>query len=188
MLASNHARETLMADDLVDRLLAQTGLHIGTSRDTRNDAPAQVARIMVSALPGGSGVTFDYEGLTVLTNAERPFGHSEHAMLARTSNGLALYTAHIHASVVTELRETEPGTFESVEGASPFPLAIRIEVPAARHLTYGTFRGYVVIQATKTNRPKRTATPMTAHTAKMPKLRHARSFVSGRLMPASRRQ
>jgi hypothetical protein len=136
MLASNHQRETLMADDLVDRLLAQTGLHIGTSRDTRNDAPAQVARIMVSALPGRSGVTFDYEGLTVLTNDERPFGHSEHAMLARTSKGLALFTAHIHAPVVTELRETEPGTFEDVEGASPFPLAIRIEVPAARHLTY----------------------------------------------------
>jgi hypothetical protein len=125
-----------MADDLVDQLLNQTGLHIGTSRDTRNDAPSQVARIMVSALPGRSGVTFDYEGLTLQTSDNRPFGHSEHAMLARTSAGLALFTAHIHAPVVAELRETEPGTFESIEGASPFPLTIRIEVPAARHLTY----------------------------------------------------
>jgi hypothetical protein len=125
-----------MADDLVDRLLVQTGLHVGTSRDTREDAAAQVARILVTALPGRTGVTFDYEGLTLLTNQERPFGHSEHSVLGRTSSGLALYTAHIHASVLTELRESEPGYFESVEGASPFPFAIRIEVPSANRLIY----------------------------------------------------
>lgn len=125
-----------MAEDLVDRLLAQTGLHVGTSHETRDDAAPQVARITVTALPGRSGVTFDYEGLTLLTNRERPFGHSEHAMLGRTSRGLALYTAHIHAPVLTELRETEPGDFEAVEGASPFPLAIRIEVPSAGQLIY----------------------------------------------------
>jgi hypothetical protein len=125
-----------MAEELVDRLLAQTGLHVGTSRDTREDAAPQVARIMVTALPGRAGVTFDYEGLTPLTNQERPFGHSEHSVLGRTSSGLALYTAHVHASVLTELRETEPGCFESVEGASPFPLAIRIEVPSASRLIY----------------------------------------------------
>jgi hypothetical protein len=125
-----------MADDLVDRLLAQRGLHIGTSRDTRDDVAPQVARIMVTALPGRSGVTFDYEGLTLLTNQEHPFGHSEHAVLGRTSRGQALYTAHIHAPVLTELRETAPGDFEAVEGASPFPLAIRIEVPSAGRLIY----------------------------------------------------
>ena len=125
-----------MPDDLVDQLLAQTGLHVGTSRDTREDAAPQVARILVTPLPGRSGVTFDYEGLTVLTNQKRPFGHSERAVLGRTSSGLALYTAHIHAPVLTELRETEPGDFEAVEGASPFPLAIRIEVPSAGRLIY----------------------------------------------------
>ena len=125
-----------MSDDLVDRLLAQTGLHVGTSRDTREDATPQVARIVVTALPGRSGVTFDYEGLTPLTNQERPFGHSEHSMLGRTSSGLALYTAHIHAPMLTVLRETEPGCFASGEGGSPFPLAIRIEVPSARRLIY----------------------------------------------------
>jgi len=123
-------------DDLVDRLLGQTGLHVGTSRDTREDAAPQVARIMVTPLPGRCGVTFDYEGLTVLTNQVRPFGHSEHAVLGRTSSGLALYTAHIHAPVLTELRETEPGNFEAVEGSSPFPLEISIEVPSARRLIY----------------------------------------------------
>jgi hypothetical protein len=125
-----------MTDDLVDRLLAQTGLHVGTSRDTREDATPQVARIVVTALPGRSGVTFDYEGLTLLTNQERPFGHAEHSVLGRTANGVALYTAHIHAPMLTELRETEPGSFESGEGASPFPLAIRIEVPSAGRLIY----------------------------------------------------
>jgi len=125
-----------MADDLVDQLLAQSGLHIGTSRDTRDDAPPQVARIMVTALPGRCGVSFDYEGLTLLTNEKRPFGHAEHAVLGRTSRGLALYTAHLHAAVLTELQETEPGNFEAVEGASPFPLAIRIEVPSSGRLLY----------------------------------------------------
>src|ERR1700726_1274672 len=125
-----------MADDLVDRLFAQTSLHLGTSRDMREDAAPQVARIMVTPLPGRSGVTFDYEGLTLLTTQGRPFGHSEHAVLGRTSSGLALYTAHIHAPVLTELRETEPGDFEAVEGASPFPLAIRIEVPSPGRLVY----------------------------------------------------
>ena len=124
-----------MADDLVDRLLAQTGLHVGTDRDpTSDDRAPQVARIMVAALPGGSGVMFDYEGLS--QSQQRPRPHSEHAVLGRTSHGLTLYTAHIHAPVLTELRELEPGYFEAVEGASPFPLAIRIEVPSDRRLVY----------------------------------------------------
>jgi hypothetical protein len=125
-----------MAADLVDRLLGQTGLHVGTTRDTRDDTAPQAARIMVSALPGRSGVTFDYEGLNVLTRPERPFGHAEHAVLARTTNGLALYSGHIHAAVLTELRETEPGSFEPPEGMSPFALAIRVEVPSARRILY----------------------------------------------------
>ncbi len=125
-----------MAQDLVDRLLARTGLHIGTTRDTREDAAPQAARIMVTPLPGRSGVTFDYEGLNLLMNPARPFGHSEHAMLARTSNGLTLYSAHIHAPMLTELRQKAPGEFEAVEGASPFPLAIGIEVPSDGRLTY----------------------------------------------------
>src|SRR4051794_14226429 len=125
-----------MARDLIDRLLAQTGLHIGTTRDTREDAAPQAARIMVTPLPGRSGVTFDYEGLNLLMNPARPFGHSEHAMLARTSNGLTPYSAHIHAPTLTELRQTAPGEFEAIEGASPFLLAIHIEVPSDGRLTY----------------------------------------------------
>ena len=124
-----------MADDFVDRLLAQTGLYVGSDRSPIEDYPApQVARIVVSALPGRSGVMFDYEGLSVNQEARVP--HREHAVLGRTSKGLALYTANIHAPMLIELRESEPGYFEAVEGASPFPLAIRIELPSARRLTY----------------------------------------------------
>ena len=124
-----------MADDLVDQLLAQSGFYVGTDRDpTSDDRAPQVARIVVTALPGRSGVMFDYEGLS--QNRERPRPHAEHAVLARTSKGLALYSAHIHAPVLTELRETEPGYFEAVDGASPFPIAIRIEVPSAGRLIY----------------------------------------------------
>lgn len=124
-----------MAQDLVDRLLAQTGVYVGTDRDpTSDDRAPQVARIVVAALPGRSGVMFDYEGLSL--NQQRPRPHLEHALLARTSNGLALYSAHIHAPILTELRETGPGYFEAVEGASPFPIAIRIEVPTSGRLIY----------------------------------------------------
>src|SRR5438093_12327454 len=82
-----------MADDLVDRLLAQTGLYVGRSLQVP-DQLEQVARIMVTALPGRSGVTFDYEGLS--QNQDYPRPHAEHAVLGRTSSGPALYTAHIH--------------------------------------------------------------------------------------------
>jgi len=125
-----------MAADLVDRLLGQTGLHVGTSSDTRDDAAPQAARIMVTALPGRSGVTFDYEGLNLLTTHERPFGHAEHAVLAQTATGLTLYSANIHAPILMELHETQPGDFEAPAGASPFPLAIRVEVPSAGRLLY----------------------------------------------------
>lgn len=97
-----------MALDLVDQLLDQTGLYLGTTSDTRGDADPQAARILVTALPGGCGVSFDYEGLNLATSSERKFGHLEHALLARTGRGLALYTAHIHAPVLTELSERNP--------------------------------------------------------------------------------
>ena len=124
--------------DLVDRLLAQTGLYVGTDRrpdgHERPYPTAQIARIDVAALPGGSGVSFDYEGLS--GSVERRMTHHEHAVLARTGNGLVLHSASIHAPVLLELRESEPGYFRAVAGATPFPVAIRIEVPADGQLVY----------------------------------------------------
>jgi hypothetical protein len=43
--------------------------------------------------------------------------------------------------MLIELRETEPGYFRAAEGAAPFPMAIRIEVPSARHLIYSWLFG-----------------------------------------------
>lgn len=124
-----------MADDLVNRLLAQTGVYVGTDRDAAGSERApQVARIVVTPLPGRSGVMFDYEGLS--QSGERPRPHLEHALLARTPSGLALYSAHNHAPTLTELRETEPGYFETGDGAGPYPIAIRVEVPSPGRLIY----------------------------------------------------
>ena len=127
-----------MSNDLVDRLLAQTGLYVGTDRrpegHERPYQAAQIARIHVRALPGRVGVTFDYEGLS--SSSERRVTHGEHAVLARTAHGLSLYSASIHAPVLVELREGEPGYFKAVEGATPFPMAIRIEIPATGELVY----------------------------------------------------
>ena len=123
-----------MAKDLVDQLLAQPGLYLGPQRDPSNpgEESHSVARIMVTALPGNSGVSFDYEVLS----AENGRPHAEHTVLARTAEGPMLFTAHVHAPVLTPLREQEPGYFAPAEGDSPFPMAIRIEVPEKGRIVY----------------------------------------------------
>ncbi len=119
--------------DLVDALVARPGLYAGPQADpTGQHGSGGVARIVVTALPGGSGVMFDYEVLH--PNGER--GHLEHAMLVRTTAGLVLTTSHTHAPLTTVIPETEPGYFEAAEGTAPFPTAIRLEVPEPGHLIY----------------------------------------------------
>ena len=136
--AAGHRYGAFVPDDLVERLLGQTGLYVGTDRrpegHERQYTATQIARIQVSPLPGGSGVAFDYEGLS--GNPERRMTHAEHAVLARTAHGLTLYSASIHAPMLIELPEREPGYFEAAKDAAPFPLAIRIEIPASGQLVY----------------------------------------------------
>ena len=119
--------------DLVDQLIEKPGLYLGSSVDPTGDHPNEgsVANIVVTALPGGAGVAFDYDVLA-------PDGkhHSEHTVLGRTSHGLALITAHSHGNVVTVIPESEPGYFVAGEGDSPFPMAIRIEVPEPGRIVY----------------------------------------------------
>jgi hypothetical protein len=120
--------------DLVDQLLARPGLYVGPQADPNDksgNAPS-AARIAVAALPGDSGVSMDYEVLSSTGGRV----HAEHAVLARTAHGLVLVTAHTHSSVTTIMRETEPGYFPAAEGDSPFPMAIRLEVPDPGHLVY----------------------------------------------------
>jgi hypothetical protein len=120
--------------DLVELLISRPGLYVGPQSNP-TDAPGTaptVARVDVSALPGGSGVMMVYEVLTPTDGVV----HHEHALLARTPQGLTLVTSHTHADVTTVLSESEPGYFEPIDGAAPFPMAIRLEVPEPGHLIY----------------------------------------------------
>jgi hypothetical protein len=120
--------------DLVESLLAHPGLYVGPQADPEDSSgnPPSVARIDVTVLPGGSGVMFEYDVLS-------PGGgrvHHEHSVLAKTTTGLVLVTSHSHADTTTVISESEPGYFEASEEASPFPMAIRLEVPEPGHLIY----------------------------------------------------
>ena len=120
--------------DLLDQLISNPGLYVGSDVDPtegHGSGPA-AARILVQLLPGGAGVAMDYECL----RPEAGRVHEEHAVLARTPSGLVLLTAHSHAPVAAVLHETEPGLFPAAEGDSPFPMAIRLEVPEPGHLRY----------------------------------------------------
>jgi hypothetical protein len=125
--------------DLVELLLSKPGLYIGpqTAPEERPDAAPSVARIEVTPLPGGSGVMMEYEVLR-----GDGVGHHEHAVLARSPHGLVLVTSHSHADVTTVLHESEPGYFTPDEDSAPFPMAIRLEVPAAGHLVYSWSYGW----------------------------------------------
>jgi hypothetical protein len=120
--------------DLVESLVANPGLYVGPQADPEDSSgnPPSVARVNVTVLPGRSGVMFEYDVLS-------PSGgrvHHEHAVLARTTTGLVLVTSHSHADTTTVVTESEPGYFEPPEGAAPFPMAIRLEVPEPGHLIY----------------------------------------------------
>ncbi len=119
--------------DLLDALIANPGLYCG-SQDQPDDPSntGSTARIVVALLPGGAGVSFDYE---VVSRTDGRV-HLERATLARTMSGLVLATAHSHGTVLTIMPETEPGTFPSTGATSPFPIQIRLEVPEAGKLIY----------------------------------------------------
>jgi hypothetical protein len=126
--------------DLVDALFNKPGLYVGvdTAPDHGAEGAPSVARIEVTPLPGGSGVVMAYEVLSPVDGV----GHHEHAVLARTTTGLVLVTSHSHAEVTTVLSESEPGYFPAAEGAAPFPMAIRLEVPEPGHLVYSWSYGW----------------------------------------------
>ena len=120
--------------DLVETLLNGVGLYCGSQVDpTGATGPSgSIARILVTALPGGAGVSMDYEVLS----AEGGLVHAERSTLARTTRGVVLVTAHTHADILTVLSETEPGYFPAENDDAPFPMAIRLEVPEPGQLIY----------------------------------------------------
>jgi hypothetical protein len=113
---------------IVDELLSNTGMYLGIDEVAGSDLRG-AARMLVAALPGGSGVTLDYEIFNPAM-PDRLRGHVEHTMVGRTHGGGAVMViGHPHADSVAILRETEPGTFELGDEASPFPMKVVVTVP-----------------------------------------------------------
>ena len=118
--------------DIVNQLLSNPGLYTGTQADPTASHPSgSVARVLVTPLPGGVGVSLDYEVLS----PENGRVHQEHSVLARTPAGIVMTVAHSHADMASVLHEAEPGYFPARDGESTFPMAIRLEAPAPGKLT-----------------------------------------------------
>src|SRR4051794_24897263 len=125
---------------LVDDLLAHTGLYLGIDHLAGSDLRG-AARMVVAPLPGGAGVTLDYEVLNPAT-PEQIRGHVEHTVLARTHDGgTVMVIAHPHAGSVAILRETEPGTFELGAEGAPFPMKVVVSMPEPGRLRHAWWYG-----------------------------------------------
>jgi hypothetical protein len=119
---------------LIEELVAHPGTYVGLDRDPTTGR-VSAARIVVAPLPGGAGVTLDFESFN--PQEERVRGHAEHAVLARTHDGGSiLVTGHLHADSVAVLREHQPGVFAVGAESSPFPLSIEVAVPGPGRLVY----------------------------------------------------
>jgi hypothetical protein len=125
---------------IVDDLLAHPGLYIGIDSVAGSELRG-AARIVVTPLPGGGGVTLDYEIFNPATPS-RIRGHIERTMVARTHDGgTVMVIGHEHAPSVAILREAEPGVFElGVEG-SPFPMKVELEMPEPGRLRHAWWYG-----------------------------------------------
>ena len=125
---------------IVDELLANPGLYIGIDSVADSDLRG-AARIVVTPLPGGAGVTLDYEIFNAAT-PDQVRGHVEHTMLARTHDGRAVMViGHLHAQSVAILRESSPGSFELGDEASPYPLKVVVSMPEPGRLRHSWWYG-----------------------------------------------
>ena len=113
---------------LVDSLLANTGHYVGRGWFAPDERPPRASRLIVTALPGASGVTLDYEVLSM----QGELLHREHSMLARSSDGnTILVVAHQDDTAAAVLAEITSGFFTTAS-SEPFPkgqMGIRIDVP-----------------------------------------------------------
>ena len=125
---------------VVDDLLSNPGLYIGKDSAERSDLVG-AARIVVAALPGGAGVSLDYEVLNGL--APGPvLGHAEHTVIGKTDDGsTVMVIAHTHGEAITILRETEPGVFEPGDAPAPYPMKVVVSVVAPGRLRHSWWYG-----------------------------------------------
>ncbi len=125
---------------IVDELLANPGLYLGIDEVAGTELRG-AARMVVTPLPGRSGVTLDYEVLNPAV-PERLRGHVEHTLVARTHDGGAVMViGHPHADSVAILRETDPGTFELGDEPSPFPMKVVMAMTGPGHLRHAWWYG-----------------------------------------------
>jgi hypothetical protein len=120
---------------IVDDLLARPGLYLGIDELAGTDLRG-AARIEITPLPGGAGVTLDYEVLNP-TQPDRIRGHVERTIVARThAGGTVMVIGHTHADSVALLHETEPGVFEVGAEGSPFPMKVELSMPSPGRLRH----------------------------------------------------
>ena len=120
---------------IVDDLLANPGLYLGIDRLAGTDQEG-VARIEVTPLPGGAGVTLDYEVLTPGKPGQE-MSHVEHTLLGKAHGGGAVMViGHTHGESLAILRETEPGVFELGAEPSAFPMKVVVSMPEPGRLRH----------------------------------------------------
>jgi hypothetical protein len=125
---------------IVEDLLAHPGLYVGVDRVAGTDRIG-AARIVVTPLPGQSGVALDYEIFNPAT-PERLFGHVEHTMIGRTHQGpTVMVISDMHADSVGILSETEPGVFEAGNEVTPYPMKVVLSMPEADQLHHAWWFG-----------------------------------------------
>ena len=105
---------------IVDDLLARPGLYIGTDTAVGRDLVG-AARIVVSPLPGGAGVSLDYEILNGL--APGPvLGHVEHTMVGIADDGTTIMAiADTHGAGITTCTRPPLGCSN--------PVTVRCRIP-----------------------------------------------------------
>jgi hypothetical protein len=125
---------------VVDDLLANPGLYLGVDRLSGSDLWGP-ARLVVTPLPGGSGVALDYEIFNA-ANPARARAHVEHTLVARTQDGKAVMViGHAHAGSLAILRETDPGSFEGDPAELAFPMKVVVSVPEPGRLEHAWWYG-----------------------------------------------
>lgn len=112
---------------IVDELRARPGCYTGRGWVGPTEKPPRVARLVVTPVPGDSGVAMDYDVISV----QGKLLHREHSMLVRPTEGSAvLLIAFEGDSPAALLREIAPGLFAD-EQATPHAegqMAVRIEM------------------------------------------------------------
>ena len=125
---------------IIDDLLTNPGLYVGTDRVMDADRVG-AARILLTPLPGQSGVALDYEIFNP-SAPERLHGHVEHTMIGRSHEGPNLMViSDMHAPSIAVLHETEPGVFELCGEPSAYPMKVVISVPEPGRLHHAWWFG-----------------------------------------------